>query len=449
MVHRVVLALLLVLGAAAAAPVEYELILLPRFDSSRGTVAVEINDKRQVAAQAQTVAFPTDHTILYEIAPDNSVIFTDIGSVAGRRMYVRGLNNLGEMTGFSWIEGDGEFGFRFSGGALVQLENTYETPPDGGTFHTIGWRINDEGWICGQVSKGTNRIGPLMATLWDPSGAMHTLGTLGGDESVGADLSGKFVCGISGIAGSEGRRGFRWDFETGTMEMLDVLPGTGHPYSGARAVNGHGDVCGYSSISTIGFGPDTLGAVWYADGTVRRLDGIGTPGVDDIFTAAADMNDAGWVVGSSSLGTFSSLNRHPILWLPDGTLVDFYPLLPAGVRNASTSCINTAGWICGGFLDSGNLVQPFVLRPTPATQIGMLMDQVDRLDLGRVGKGLKLQLKFALGKIEDGKPLVASKLLAVFSLEVKVLERLRRIDDVEADSLLAVVSDVLATLDGR
>jgi hypothetical protein len=79
----------------------------------------------------------------------------------------------------------------------------------------------------------------------------------------------------------------------------------------------------------------------------------------------------------------------------------------------------------------------------------MLMDQVDRLDLGRIGRGLNLQLELALDKLEDSKPHVAEKLLKVFALEVRLLERLRRIDDIETDSLLAVVNDVLATLKGE
>jgi hypothetical protein len=130
-------------------------------------------------------------------------------------------------------------------------------------------------------------------------------------------------------------------------------------------------------------------------------------------------------------------------------MIDLYALLPGSPRNAGAASISNTGWICGGFLDANNLVQPYILRPTPATQVSMLMDQVDRLDLGRIGRGLNLQLKLALDKLEDGKPHVAEKLLRVFAFEVKLLERLLRLDNIEADSLLAVVTDVLATLKGE
>jgi uncharacterized membrane protein len=449
MTQRISLALLLLLGAALAGPVEYTFIPLPRFDPARSSQAVDINDVRQVSGLGQTTVLPGDRAVIWTIAPDNSATVMDIGLVAGRRMFGRGLNNHGHMTGFSWVNGDGEFGFRYTGGSPVLLENTFETPPDGGTFHTVGLKINDDGWISGYVMMGTSNVGTPVAALWDPSGAMHTFGTLGGTDSAGNDISLNFWCGTSEIApGSEAARAFRWDFETGTMEGLDILPEPGHFLGTARGVNNHGDVCGVSSAHPLAFGPNTLGVVWYADGSVRKLDAIGTPGVDDIFSGAAGINDAGWVVGSSSLGAFSAGNRHPILWLPDETRIDLLALLPAGALQAGTASISNTGWICGGYVVAG-ILHPYVLRPTPATQIAMLMDQVDRLDLGRIGRGLNLQLKIALGALTDGRTRndrLAAALLAVFAREVRLLGRWRMIDAVQADSLLAVVDDAVATL---
>lgn len=448
MTQRITLALLLLAGAALAGPAEYELILLPRFDPARSSQAIEINDKRQISGLGQTTAVPGDRAVIWSIAPDDSVTVVDIGLLAGRRMFGRGLNNDGEMTGYSFVSGKGEFGFRYSGGALVALENAFESPPDGGTFRTLALKINDDGWISGSAFKGATSTAAFEAALWDPSGAMHALGNLGGPDSSCAEISLKFVAGTSETTpAGDTVRAFRWDFETQTMEPLDVLPGTGHSHSLGRGVNNHGDVSGVSSAVISGLGPNTLGVVWYADGSVRQFDAMGTPGVDDIVSTAASINDAGWVVGFSVLGAFSAGLRHPVLWLPDETRIDFYHLLPEGAKQAGFASISDTGWICGNFFPAGSTVlQPFVLRPTPATQVSMLMDQVDRLDLGRIGRGLNLQLKLAIDKIEDGKPHVAGKLLKVLALEVRLLERLRRLDDVETDSLLLVVGDVLQTL---
>jgi hypothetical protein len=449
MTQRILLAMLLALGAARAGPPEYELILAPRFDVARSSQAIEINDKRQVSGLGQTTALPGDRAVIWTIAPDNSVTVIDIGQIDGRRMFGRGINNHGEMTGYSWVNGVGEFGFRYSGGTLVLLENGFESPPDGGTFRTLPLKINDDGWISGSAWTGVTSTARFEAALWDPSGTMYAIGNLGGPDSSCAEVSLKFVAGTSETTpAGDTVRAFRWDFDTQTMEGLDVLPGSGHSHSLGRGVNNHGDVSGVSSAVISGLGPNTLGVVWYADGTVRQLDAIGTPGTDDIVSTGASINDAGWVVGFSSLGAFSAGLRHPILWLPDGTRIDLFHLLPAGATQAGSASISNTGWICGNFFPAGTTtLQPYVLRPTPGTQVSMLMDQVDRLDLGRIGRGLNLQLQVALEKIEDGKPHVAEKLLKVFAFEVKLLERLRRLDDVETDSLLAVVSDVLATFD--
>jgi uncharacterized membrane protein len=452
MTPRSLLGLLLLLGTAVAGTPEYVLIPLPRLHPDHGGQAVDVNSRRQASGVLRTPDLPTDRAVIWDVAPDNSATVTDIGVIAGRRMLGRGLNNHGHMTGYSSGPG-GEFGFRYAGAAPVQLENPFETPPDGGTFPSLALKINDDGWICGHCSTSTNNNGPFVAVLWDPSGIGHELGTLGGTGSFGADLSMKYACGTSGIVpGSSASRAFRWDFDTRTMERLEILPVPTHVYGVASGVNNHGDVAGASSAAPLAFGPDTLGVVWYGDGTVRQLDAIGTPGTDDIFARASDVSDAGWVVGTSSLGAVFAVRRawHPILWLPDGTLVDLHPLLPAGAFNGSASEISDSGWICGIYSDgTTGISTPYVLRPTPATQVLMLLDHVDRLDLGRIGHALDAQLRVALGKLEDGKDRTARLLLAVFAFEVRLLERFKRLDDIEAGSLLAVAKDALATLEGE
>jgi hypothetical protein len=276
---------------------------------------------------------------------------------------------------------------------------------------------------------------------------MHALGTLGGEFSFGFGVNARGVA--SGQSefefGNFNGRGFRYDPVADVMETLDVLPGLGHLSCGGRGLNNHGDVCGISSEQMFLFGPNTFGAVWYADGTVRQLDGIGATDPVDTNTYAWDINDACWATGSSVVsGVF-----HPALWTPDGTTTDLLQFLP-GIEQASADGISNTGWISGLYFVPGtDIARPYVLRPTPATQIGMLMDQVDRLDLGRIGRGLNLQLGLALDKVEDGRPHTAAKLLAVFALEIRLLERFRKLDGVEADSLRGVTTDVLASLKGQ
>jgi hypothetical protein len=282
---------------------------------------------------------------------------------------------------------------------------------------------------------------------------MHDLGTLGGEWSFGNDINAaNAVAGLSEIApGNFATRGFRWDPVAGMMEQLDLLPVAGHISGAGNGINLLGDVAGASSPRLGNSGPGTLGVVWYADGKVRQLDPVGVPGAQDLAAIAWDMNDAGWVSGTSYAGTFPApWDFRPVLWTPDGSTVDLLQFLPAGTTRGTAAGISNTGWIGGLYREPGvNLPRAYVLRPTPATQVLMLMDQVDRLDLGRIGHALKAQLRVALGKLEDGKPHVAEVLLKVFAFEVRLLERFRRLDDVEADSLLDVVNDALATLNGR
>ncbi|MFI5401509.1 MAG: hypothetical protein ACHQ1G_01025 [Planctomycetota bacterium] len=451
MTQRTSLALLLLLGAAIAGPVEYEFIPLPGLGSSNDAGALAVNDRRQLSGTAFPNLVPDVRAVLWAVAPDNSATVQDIGLVAGRLMWGGGLNNRGQLVGQSGPGGDG-FAFLWTGGNPVELENGFDLLGTG-TFNSFASVINDTGLVSGAASGSASQdFGPWHAVVWDPAGAMHDLGTLGGEWSFGYGVNERnMTCGRSEFElTSFATRGFRWDPDTG-MEKLDILPGLGHVSSQGKGMNNHGDVAGISSAQIFMFGPNSLGVVWYADGTTRKLDAIGTPGVDDIYSDAGDINDAGWVVGTSSLGTFLEV-AHPILWLPDGSRVDFMSLLPADITWASAVSVSNTGWI-SGLMRKGSLFtspsEAFVLRPTPATQIGMLMDQVDRLDLGGIGRGLNLQLHAALRKLTDGRSRndrAAAALLSIFALEVRLLERWRRIDPVEADSLFAVVNDALATL---
>lgn len=451
MANRILISLLLLLAAALAAPPEYEFVQLGRLHPSGDGWGFKPNDMRQVSGWTWWSGLsPTDRALLWDVAADNSATLTDVGLVAGRRMFGRGLNNQGHVVGFSWVSGDGPFAFRWTGGLPTELENAFDAL-DTGTFHSTAIEINEAGWVSGSAcAHADQNVGPWHAVLWDPSGTMHDLPTLGGEWAAGFGVNERnMASGNSEIVlGIFNLRGFRYDADTGAMEMLDVLPGLGHVSSGGTGINNHGDVAGSSSEQVFLYGPDTLGVVWYADGTVRQLDAIGVPGTDDIAASAWDINDACWVAGTSYLGVFPTVDFHPVLWTPDGAMVDLLQFLPAGTDRATANGISNTGWISGQYHVAGDTFRRgYVLRPTPATQVAMLMDQVDRLDLGRIGRGLNLQLKAALDGLEDGKPHVAGNLLKVFAFEVRLLERFRRLDDIETGSLLAIVDDALATLD--
>jgi probable HAF family extracellular repeat protein len=59
-----------------------------------------------------------------------------------------GINNLGQIVGTFFIEGDGAHGFVYSGGTFTQID----FPGDYGATQVFG--INDLGWIVGIGSRG-------------------------------------------------------------------------------------------------------------------------------------------------------------------------------------------------------------------------------------------------------------------------------------------------------
>ncbi len=99
--------------------------------------------------------------------------------------------------------------------------------------------VNDLGQAVGSVGMATLSY-PTTAAYWDPAGAVHLIGGLGGTFSaaVAINASGTIV-GNSDVAGSPWSRAFSW---TAAGGIVDVAPGLAGP-SFAIDVNDAGQVC--------------------------------------------------------------------------------------------------------------------------------------------------------------------------------------------------------------
>jgi probable HAF family extracellular repeat protein len=219
------------------------------------------------------------------------------------------------------------------GGLHYRVSNL---PPLGGTS-SVGFSINDRGWVAGRSNLAGNQS--RHATLWR-NGALTDLGTLGGPNSAvlwpvknlrgivtgiaqsnEADpLNETWSCGFFfPVATRTGKRCFGFKWEDGVMTRLPTLGGT------------HGFATGSNNLGqTVGWAENTVhdstcvppqqlqfrAVVWGpGDNQKRQLRPL--PGTDDTSTAATAINDFGQIVGISGIcdqavGRFSAI--HNVLW---------------------------------------------------------------------------------------------------------------------------------------
>lgn len=262
------------------------------------------------------------------------------GSVAGAS-----VNDLGQVAFSVYVQDDSLRGFLWESGVVTDLGTL------GGEESYVG-RINNVGQVTG-ASKATD--GKWHAFLWE-KGVMSDLGTLDGDMSSGSSINeGGQVVGRSTVRGVS--QAFFW--QDGTMYALPNLPGERGSGS-ARDVNAWGHAAGESTGR---------------DGTPRHAVVWDALGVHDLgslsgrTSGAIALNDAGWVVGYSSVPPNDW--HHAALWA-HGQGFDLGAL---GGSSAYAQDINNDGTVVGHSQTSAGRVHGFVWSaPTGMLDLNDLVD---------------------------------------------------------------------------
>ncbi len=224
--------------------------------------AVLLNQNNQVIGFSYTnsvvnpkTGIPTVHPFLWE-----NGVMTDLGSLGGVFAEATGLNDSGQVVGFSDITGDL-------------------------TSHPF---------------------------LWQRGSRIRDLGTLGGSKGTAAWINNAgHVVGNANLAGDQAHHGFLW--VDGTMQ--DLAPAGDAPCSNAFSINASDQVVG-NTTDCNGHG---LGATLWEQGETVDLNSFIPPGSNYSFTESVFIGDGGEIAVS---GAFVNGDVHGFILLPDGDCND-------------------------------------------------------------------------------------------------------------------------------
>ncbi|MDP2833874.1 MAG: hypothetical protein Q8Q28_11415, partial [Pseudomonadota bacterium] len=282
------------------------------------------------------------------------------------------LNGAGQVAGTSYYYvggvSQGSRAFLWSGGAMSNL-GSLGTSASGVGYSTAS-RLNGAGQVAGTshyYDDGGSYQGPR-AFLWS-GGAMSNLGSLGtsaggyGYSAAGALNGAGQVAGYSDyyVGGAyQGQRAFLWS--GGAMSNLGSLGTTasGYGYSTAGALNGAGQVAGTSDYYVGGASQGSRAFLW-SGGVMNNLGTLGGS-----HSTASTLNDSGQVVGYSYIA--GNAAQHAFLYNA-GTMFDLSALAPAGWTFHSASAINAWAQVAGYGMHNGN-TEAFLVTLHPDWQGG-------------------------------------------------------------------------------
>lgn len=310
------------------------------------------------------------------LANAQSYSYTGLGTLGGSGGWAYDINNNGQITGRSSVTGNtAVHATLWESGTVTDLGTL------SGNSNSIAFGINDAGSVVGRSIGSAG----FVATLWS-GGAITDLG-LGNNSTANAINSSGQVAAtrlgsgtgqtVSWSSGSAVDR-FQTSFlrpgindagqivgesanravlsSGGTVTALAAVPGSVFSY--AMAINNTGQIVGDSVFC----GACNDRATLWQDGIAIDLGTLG--GTDSV---AADINDAGQIVGSSknALGDYRA-----VLWNTAGTIVDLNSFLDATTVDAGwvlyeANAINSDGWIVGGAMNTINMTSSaFLLTPS-------------------------------------------------------------------------------------
>lgn len=224
-------------------------------------------------------------------------LMNDLGSLApGSWTKAFDINDLGQIVGYSAVTPEGNTSnraFLSSAGSMTDLGTL------GGSV-SYAYGLNNSGQVVGWSNTSTSSA--ERAFLY-ANGAMTNLGAMGGVSSVALDINESgYIVGHTRSA-TDVVRGFVRQ-PNGNVINLGTLGGTD---SGANAINNSGTVVGQSKMP----GDSFTHAYIYKNGVMTDLNSLANSSVSGWdLRSASDINDSGQIVGT---GTHNGQQRAYLL----------------------------------------------------------------------------------------------------------------------------------------
>lgn len=303
---------------------------------------------------------------------------TFLGTLGGTFSQPFGMNNRGEVTGWSTMPGDQTFhGFFWQNGVITDI-GTLGGPNSNGDFG-VPYGPNERGQLVGNAFtaiadpfgedfcfSGANLI--CAPFVWQ-NGVMTPLPTLGGYNGVAGDINGRGqIIGLAENAfpdddcpGARQQKPVLW--EKGNIHELPTFPGD--PDGQGIAINDLGQAVGISGIACNPSLFAAHGLLWQ-DGTWTDLGTLG----GNTFNFASNINNQGQVVGASDLPG-DAFVAHAYIWSKDDGIRDL-GVLPGDVSSGAKD-INNKGQVVGKSCDINMNCRAFLWQNGVMTDLNTLV----------------------------------------------------------------------------
>jgi probable HAF family extracellular repeat protein len=245
------------------------------------TEAVAINNRGQVIGNGLT-ASGAQHAFIWSAGT-----ITDLGTLGGKTATAIDLNDRGQIVGTSTTSTGAEHAFLWQRGRIRDLGTI-------GNLYSRPVAIDARGDVVGFAHPSI--FDPTHALLWR-NGRIVDLGGFAArtKQAVATDGHGRVLVQAFGP-----RRAFVW--RNGRSVQVDRAP------TDAHAINTLGQVVGRGPIARLG---RQVPFIWQTGRAIAlpTLDGVGPP-----FSGASALNDHGQIVGDSYTDVGGHTFDHAVLW---------------------------------------------------------------------------------------------------------------------------------------